>query len=133
MIVGIGLDIVEVSRIRDVYRRHQDRFTHRVLTEAERAYVLKYKDPAERLAGRWAAKEAAFKALGTGLATGMRWHDVEVVRAPSGRPDIRFHGGALERFRALGATQCHLTITHSNDLAVAQVILEDRGRGSAEG
>jgi holo-[acyl-carrier protein] synthase len=124
MIVGIGLDIIEVDRIRDVYLRHKDRFTRRVLTDAELAYVLKYKDPAERLAGRWAAKEAAFKALGTGLAEGMRWRDVEVVRTPSGKPDIRFHGEALKRFQELGATRCHLTITHGNNLAVAQVILE---------
>jgi holo-[acyl-carrier protein] synthase len=125
MIVGLGLDLIEVDRIREVCLRHQDRFTHRVLTEAERAYVLKFKDPAERIAGRWAAKEAAFKALGTGLAEGMRWHDVEIVRAPSGKPDICFHGEALRRFHALGATRCHLTITHGNNLAVAQVILEN--------
>jgi holo-[acyl-carrier protein] synthase len=124
MIVGIGLDIIEVDRIRDVYLRHKERFTKRVLTESELAYVMKYKDPAERLAGRWAAKEAAFKALGTGLAEGMRWRDVEVVRAPSGKPDIRFHGEALNRFRELGATLCHLTITHGDHMAVAQVILE---------
>jgi holo-[acyl-carrier protein] synthase len=127
MIVGIGLDIIEVDRIRDVHLRHKDRFTRRVLTDAEYAYVSKFKDPAERLAGRWAAKEAAFKALGTGLAEGMRWRDVEVVRAPSGKPDIQFHGEALRRFKELGATLCHLTITHGNNLAVAQVILEKTG------
>lgn len=130
MIVGIGLDIIEVDRIRDVYLRHKERFTKRVLTESELAYVMKYKDPAERLAGRWAAKEAAFKALGTGLAEGMHWRDVEVVRAPSGKPDIRFHGAARKRFQELGATLCHLTITHGDNMAVAQVILEkigDRG------
>jgi len=124
MIVGIGLDIIEVDRIRDVHLRHKERFTKRVLTPAEEAYVLRYKDPAERLAGRWAAKEAAFKALGTGLAVGMRWHDVEVVRAPSGKPDLQFSGVALKRLNELGATHHHLTITHGNNLAVAQVILE---------
>jgi holo-[acyl-carrier protein] synthase len=124
MIVGIGLDIIEVNRIRDVYQRHKNRFIKRILTEAEEAYVLRFKDPGERLAGRWAAKEAAFKALGTGLAEGMRWRDVEVVRAPSGKPDLRFSGMALEHLRRLGATHHHLTITHGDNLAVAQVILE---------
>lgn len=124
MIVGIGLDIIEVDRIRDISQRHKDRFTRRVLTKAELEYVSKFKDPAERLAGRWAAKEAAFKALGTGVAEGMSLCDVEIVLSPLGKPDIRFHRKALKRFKELGATRCHLTITHGVNLAVAQVILE---------
>jgi len=124
MIVGIGMDLIEVDRIRDVYQRHGERFVRRVLTEAERTYVLRYKDPAERLAGRWAAKEAAFKALGTGLGEGMRWQDVEIRRASTGKPELALHGGALARARELGATVFHVTITHGNGLAVAQVILE---------
>ena len=124
MIVGLGLDIIEVDRIRGVFLRHKDRFVKRVLTDAEQAYVLRYKDPAERLAGRWAAKEAAFKALGTGLAEGMRWRDVEIIRAPSGKPELQFRGAALKRLTELGATCQHLTITHGDNLAVAQVILE---------
>jgi holo-[acyl-carrier protein] synthase len=124
MIVGIGLDLVEIDRIRDIYRRHGERFVKRVLTEAERAYVLRYKDPAERLAGRWAAKEAALKALGTGLGEGMRWRDVEIRRAASGKPELVLHGRALARARELGASVFHVTLTHGDGLAVAQVILE---------
>jgi holo-[acyl-carrier protein] synthase len=124
MIVGIGLDLIEIDRIRDVYQRHRERFVKRVLTEDERAYVLRFKDPAERLAGRWAVKEAAFKALGTGLGEGMRWRDVEVRRAPSGKPELVLHGVALARAQELGATVFHVTLTHGNGLAMAQVILE---------
>jgi holo-[acyl-carrier protein] synthase len=124
MIVGIGLDLIEVDRIRDVYLRHRDRFTHRILTEAERAYVLRYKDPGERLAGRWAAKEAALKALGTGLGNGIGWRDVEIHRSASGKPELVLHGRARALAAELGATVFHVTITHGNGLAMAQVILE---------
>lgn len=124
MIVGIGLDIIEVDRIRTIHLRHPERFTKRVLTADEEAYVMSYKDPAERLAGRWAAKEAALKALGTGLVDGIRFQDVEVVRMDSGKPELQFHGKALERLNELGANRVFLTISHSEHLAVAQVILE---------
>lgn len=124
MIVGIGLDIVEVDRIRDIHTRHPDRFVQRILTEAEQKYVLRHKDPGERLSGRWAAKEAAMKALGTGLSSGIRWRDVEILPDELGKPCLHLHGKAKERADALGAQQAHVTITHSQNLAVAQVILE---------
>jgi holo-[acyl-carrier protein] synthase len=126
MIVGLGVDLVEISRVRAIYQRHPARFLARILTERERKYVMRYKDPGERLAGRWAAKEAAFKALGTGLGAGMSWRDVEIVNGPAGRPELRFHGAALEQARALGANVFHVSVTHSHDSAMAQVILERR-------
>ncbi|GMV81141.1 MAG: holo-[acyl-carrier-protein] synthase [Planctomycetota bacterium] len=124
MIVGLGLDIVELDRIRAIYQRHPERFPRRILTEAEAAYVLRHKDPTERLAGRWAAKEAALKALGTGLAAGIRWRDVEILPDARGKPCLHLHAKARDRAAELGATQGHVTITHGRDIAVAQVILE---------
>jgi len=124
MIVGLGLDIVEVDRIREIHQRHPERFVQRVLTEAEQRYVLRHRDPGERLSGRWAAKEAAMKALGTGLSQGLRWRDVEILPDSLGKPCLHLHGKARERADALGANAAHVTITHSQNLAVAQVILE---------
>ncbi|MCY3020518.1 MAG: holo-ACP synthase [Planctomycetota bacterium] len=124
MIVGIGIDLVQVERIKGVYARHRERFLKRVLTPAEQAYVLQHADPSERLAGRWAAKEAALKALGTGLASGVRWRDVEILPDEHGKPVLILHGQAAVRARHLEAAVCHVTITHSEGLALAQVILE---------
>src|SRR5882724_10227093 len=124
MIVGIGIDLIEIERISSVYERHKDRFIRRILTEKERIYVLRHADPTQRLAGRWAAKEAAFKALGTGLAQGIGWRDVEILPDEFGKPLLTLRGKALERAAELGARVFHVTITHSNSLAMAQVILE---------
>lgn len=124
MIVGLGMDVVEVARIREIHLRHPERFVQRVLTEAEQAYVLRHRDPGERLSGRWAAKEAAMKALGTGLNEGIRWRDVEILPDALGKPCLFLHGKAKERADALGARIAHVTITHCKDLAIAQVILE---------
>ena len=126
MIVGLGIDLVEIDRIRSIYRRHPERFVRRILTEAEQKYVLRFRDPSERLAGRWAAKEAALKALGTGLAKGLGWRDVEVLRNEDGKPRLVFHGKAAEFARDLRADVFHVTITHSQGSAMAQVILERR-------
>jgi len=124
MIVGIGIDLIEISRIRGVYERHPQRFVERILTPDEREYVLRHADPSARLAGRWAVKEAALKALGTGLSNGIRWQDVEVLPDERGKPILTLHGKASERAAAIGATIFHATITHASDLAMAQVILE---------
>jgi holo-[acyl-carrier protein] synthase len=124
MIVGIGIDLVEIERIRGVYLRHSERFVNRILTPAERDYVLQHKDPTQRLAGRWAAKEAALKALGTGLSNGIRWQDAEILPDERGKPILHLHAKALQRARELGADLFHVTITHSDSLAMAQVILE---------
>ena len=124
MIVGIGIDIVEIARIAEVYIRHRERFAQRILSDAERVYVLRHADPRQRLAGRWAAKEAALKALGTGLADGIGWKDAEILNDDKGKPVLRFHGKALLRAMELGAVKFHLSITHSETVAMAQVILE---------
>jgi len=124
MIVGLGIDLIEIPRIKSVYERHGTRFVNRILTDAEKAYVLQHKDPSARLAGRWAAKEAALKALGTGLSNGIRWRDVEILPDEHGKPVLYLHALAKERAVALRAAVYHVTITHSDGQAMAQVILE---------
>ena len=124
MIVGTGIDICEVSRIAAAIERFGERFLRRVFTPAEIRYCQSKKNAIERFAGRFAAKEAATKAIGTGMHAGVGWQQVEVVRLPSGQPTILYHGAAAEHFARLGAKNAHLTITHSGDLALAQVIIE---------
>lgn len=124
MILGIGVDIVGIDRVRGVLGRHGHRFTERVLTAEEQAYCSRHADPAPSLASRFAAKEAALKALGTGLAAGINWRDVEVVRAPSGAPGLRLHRRAGEIAAQLGVQRQHLTLTHDAGVAVAVVVLE---------
>ena len=124
MIVGTGIDIAEVERIAASMRRFGRRFLERVFTMDEIRYCESKANRAERYAARFAAKEAAMKALGTGWGRGVTWHDVEVSRAPGSRPTIVFHGKAAEFFRRLGGAQAHLSLTHTADSAMAQVILE---------
>jgi holo-[acyl-carrier protein] synthase len=121
-IIGLGLDATEIDRIADVLSRYGDRFLGRVYSPAEVAYCQRHRDPAPSLAARFAAKEAAMKALGTGASRGVAWRDIEVVRH-GGPPQLRFQGGALRRFEALGAKSSLLTLTHARDLAIAQVLL----------
>ncbi len=124
MIVGTGIDIAEVDRIAHSIARFGRRFTERVFTPDEIRYCESKANKAERYAGRFAAKEAGMKAIGTGWKRGVTWRDVEVQRAPGGRPTVVFHNQAREFFRSLGATRAHLSITHTKDTAMAQVILE---------
>ena len=121
-IIGIGLDATEIDRIEAAVARFGDRFLRRVFTEGEIAYATRRRNPAPHLAGRFAAKEAAMKALGTGHSQGVLWCDIEVVRV-SGPPQLRFHGGAARRFERMNAGGSLLTITHSQTLAIAQVML----------
>jgi holo-[acyl-carrier protein] synthase len=121
-IIGIGLDATEIDRIEAAVARFGDRFLRRVFTEGEIAYATRRRNPAPHLAGRFAAKEAAMKALGTGHSQGVLWRDIEVVRV-SGPPQLRFHGGAARRFERMNAGGSLLTITHSQTLAIAQVML----------
>src|SRR5712691_1473905 len=124
MIVGTGIDIAEVPRIAQTIARHGDRFLQRVFTAGEIGYCESKANRAERYAARFAAKEAAMKALGTGWNHGVRWRDVEVCRAPGGRPTIVFHGKAAEFAAKLGAAHVALSISHTAEQAIAQVILE---------
>src|SRR5205809_2623131 len=121
-IIGLGLDATEVDRISDVIDRHGDRFLRRIFTDGEITYCMQRRVPAIHFAGRFAAKEAGMKALGTGHTQGVVWCDVEVVRR-GGAPSLRFHRGAAKRFAAIGGASSLVTITHSEDLAVAQVML----------
>ena len=122
-IIGTGLDATEISRVAETIERFGDRFVRRIFTEGEIAYCRRKRDAASSFAARFAAKEAAMKALGTGHSQGVLWRDVEVVRAPGGPPQLRFHGGAARRFAHLKANSSLLTITHSQTLAIAQVML----------
>jgi len=125
MIVGLGVDISEVDRIREAIARHGERFLGRVFTPAEMAYCNRHRDRAERYAGRFAVKEATMKALGTGWSHGVRWVDIEVVREPSGRPTLALHGAAREIGERLGLRRASVSITHSGNTAFAQVIFEN--------
>ena len=121
-VLAVGIDIESIARVDQMLQRYGDRFLRRVFTDGEVAYSLRRRFPAQHLAGRFAAKEAAMKALGTGRARGVLWRDVEVVRV-SGPPRLRFHGGASRHSDAMGAQNSLLTITHSGDFALAQVLL----------
>jgi len=121
-IIGLGIDATDIHRISDTIDRYGDRFVRRIFTDAEIAYCTRRRVPAVHFAGRFAAKEAGMKALGTGHSQGVRWRDVEVVRH-GGPPSLRFHGGAGRRFAAIGGRSTLVTITHSEDLAVAQVMI----------
>jgi holo-[acyl-carrier protein] synthase len=124
-IIGLGLDATDIPRIASTIERFGDRFLQRVFTEGEIAYCMKRRMPAIHFAGRFAAKEAAMKALGTGHTPEVLWRGVEVVRR-GGPPQLQFHGGAARRAAALGAAGSLLTITHSDSLALAQVLLLGR-------
>src|ERR1700761_4953677 len=125
MIVGSGIDLVEIDRIQHSVDRYGSRFLNKVYTEAEQAYCLRKRNAAESLAARFAAKEAAAKALGTGISRGVSWLEIEVVREPGGRPALHFQGRAAEVARRLGAYRSALSITHTAAVAMASVVLED--------
>jgi holo-[acyl-carrier protein] synthase len=124
MITGIGIDVVENARIRDSLQRFGDRFLSRIYTEGEKEYCNKCANPAIHLAARFAAKEAAFKALGTGWARGVKWKDIEVRRLVSGQPELHLYGEALAVATAMHATRFHVSLTHDQLISSAVVILE---------
>jgi holo-[acyl-carrier protein] synthase len=125
MIVGTGIDIAEVPRIRASIERFGSRFLRRIYTAGEMRYCDSKANRVERYAARFAAKEAAMKALGTGWNHGVRWVDCEVVRMPGGRPTIAFHGKAGEFAAKLGVKNAALSLSHTEEQAIAQVILEN--------
>ena len=122
MIIGSGIDATDLSRIERLWKRYGERFLTRVFTTGEVAYCQHRRNPVPHLAGRFAAKEAAMKALGTGRSQKVLWRDIEVVRS-GGPPQLEFHGGAARRFAQLGAESSLLTITHSDAMALAHVLL----------
>jgi holo-[acyl-carrier protein] synthase len=121
-ILGLGLDATDIDRITQTLERYGERFMQRVFTAQEIAYCTRRRVPAIHFAGRFAAKEAAMKALGTGHSQEVLWRDVEVVRR-GGPPQLQFHGGAGRRFAAMGGKRSLLTITHAEHLALAQVLI----------
>lgn len=124
MIVGMGVDIAEIDRIESTISRRGDAFLRRIYTPVEIAYCERHKKKAERYAARFAVKEATMKALGTGWRRGVRWRDIEVVNLPGGKPTLRLAGVAKEFSDRLGARNISISITHSGNLAFAQVIFE---------
>ncbi len=125
MIVGTGVDLAEVDRIRAAVERYGARFVERVFTPREIAYVERKANRFERYAARFAAKEAGMKAIGTGWRRGVRWQDFEVSNLPSGRPTLRLHGVAARVAESLGVKNISLSLTHTADTGMAFVILEN--------
>ena len=121
---GIGVDVVKVERILQSLERFGTRMEARLFTPDELAYCRTHKDPLPHLAARFAAKEAAFKAIGTGLSGGVGWKQAEVEQPGGRQPKLHFHGAALERFLALGCTASHLSLSHDGGLAIACVVIE---------
>ena len=121
-IIGLGIDLTDIPRIVSTIDRYGTRFMQRIFTEGEIAYCMRRRKPAVHFAGRFASKEAAMKALGTGHTQGVLWRDVEVVRR-FGPPQLKLHGGAARRFDAIGGRSSLLTITHTDALAMAQVMI----------
>ena len=125
MILGTGVDIAEVPRIRESIERFGDRFLRRIFTDGEIHYCEQKATRFESYAARFAAKEAGMKAIGTGWRGGITWHDFEVTNLPSGKPTLRLHGVAAEIAKRLNVRQISLSLTHTAELGMAHVILED--------
>lgn len=124
MIIGVGVDIVDIGRLRRAMERQGERFIRRVYTEGEQEYCRAHRDPVPYFAARFAAKEALFKALGTGWSQGITWRDADVQRADSGAPRLALAGRAEEISRNLGTKAVHISLSHSEEAAIALVILE---------
>lgn len=124
MILGTGVDLCEVDRIRESVEKYGDRFLNRIYTPHEIAYCMRKANKYERLAARFAAKEAGMKAIGTGWSGGVRWVDFEVVNLPSGRPTLKLDGAARAVAEKLGVKAVQLSLTHTVSMSLAYVILE---------
>jgi holo-[acyl-carrier protein] synthase len=124
MIVGTGIDIVAIERVARLHQRHGERALRLLLSERERQAAAAWSHPAPRLAGRFAAKEAVMKALGTGWTGGVTFTQIEILNSPGGQPQVQLSGAAAARCEALGGRVWHLSISHERDHAVAQAILE---------
>lgn len=128
-IVGIGLDLVKIARIRALTERWNERFLRRLFTDAERRECLTRSAPYASLAGRFAAKEAVLKALGTGWTAGVRWVDIQVLNDPAGRPVATVAGAVETLARKAGVTRIHVSLSHDGDYAIAEAILTRDGEG----
>ena len=125
MVLGLGTDLIETSRVQESMSRFGQRFLERIFTAGEIAYCMRKKNAAESFAARFAAKEAGAKALGTGISRGVSWKELEVRREASGRPVLHLTGRAAELATAMGVRRVKLSLTHSRDLAMAVVVVED--------
>ena len=131
MILGTGIDLIEVARIASSFEKFGERFVNRILLPDEIAYCLSHKQPAPFLAVRFAAKEAVSKAFGTGIGGQLGWKDMEIRRRDSGEPYVVLHGKALDLMKARGATALHVSLSHTDTYAAASAVLE--GTGEAGG
>ncbi len=126
-IVGIGLDLVKIARIRAITERWQERFLQRLYTEEERRYCFNRASPYASLAGRFAVKEAVLKALGTGWSSGIRWVDIQVLNDAQGKPTARVSGRLNILFREAGVTGIHVSLSHDAEYAIAEAVLTRNG------
>jgi len=126
MIIGIGVDMIEHERVKDVLAKFEGRFARKLFTGVERVYCEARPAPYVHYAARFAAKEAFLKAVGLGMSGGMRWRDCGVVNDARGKPDLVIEGNGLKRCRELGATHAHVSLSHSRGYAIAMVVLERR-------
>lgn len=124
MILGLGIDVIETSRISEAMQRHGDRFKKRIFTDLERAYCEAMPSPMLHYAARFAAKEAFSKAVGLGMTQGVRWADIGIENEPSGAPRLRLQGRAADHAARLGAWAAHVSLSHSHGVAAAVVVLE---------
>ncbi|MGO8697939.1 MAG: holo-ACP synthase [Limisphaerales bacterium] len=124
MILGTGIDIIEVRRVELAYEKHGDRFVRRILLPDELAYCLSHKSPGPFIAARFAGKEAISKAFGTGIGSQLSWHDMEIRRKESGQPYVVLHGQGQTLLVARGGREVHITLSHTTQHATAVAILE---------
>ncbi|GDY20010.1 holo-[acyl-carrier-protein] synthase [Verrucomicrobiota bacterium] len=127
MILGTGIDLIEIARIKSSHDKFGERFLNRILLPGEIFYCLSYKNPAPYIAARFAAKEAISKAFGTGIGSELTWHDMEIARHPSGAPHVILHDGGLRLLRERRAARLHLSLSHTEQYATAMAILEADG------
>jgi holo-[acyl-carrier protein] synthase len=125
MVLGLGTDLIEIERVQASMDRFGERFLERLFTAGEIAYCMRKRQAAESFAARFAAKEAGAKALGTGISRGVSWKELEVRREAGGRPTLHFNGRAAELARRMGVRRVQVSLTHSRELAMAVVIVED--------
>jgi holo-[acyl-carrier protein] synthase len=124
VILGTGIDIIEVQRVTAAYEKYADRFINRILRQSEISYCLSHRNPGPFLAARFAGKEAISKAFGTGIGAQLGWQDLEICRRPSGEPYVVLHAKAIDLLRERGGRVVHLSLSHTDNLATAIAILE---------
>ena len=123
MVIGIGIDLVKIRRIQEMAEKRNKQFLNRIFTPVEQKYSYSFRNPFPHLAGRFAIKEAVFKALGTGWREGAKWTDIEVANEPSGQPQVLLYGKVKEWIDARGVTQIQASISHDSEYSIGQVIL----------